>query len=770
MREHTKLKIFTEIERKLFDTRIDNVKLSQFLKVKQRDKKEYVKYEWARDTNVMNLRFFNYLLIEEIETIIDNMDETRGMNYLNSVDAKMQKRNNIINHLLREKAVTAKLMTKVLAIMENTSMDATDLMGMLKHIQSRDRSRVLSKLNNIVEDMKAIEQIRVLSKGYFNEIDFQNLIAAQKGLKDPLSPSHFDQLREIRTTFERVNRHMQISEEYKKLQAEMDIREKNYTELIGRYEQLIADFLNFIGKENFDTAGFSPEDLELIKERYDKMKKEEDSFLYGQSKEGGEDGAAGMVEKQKLEIEALDDSEQEPMPPKQIVPTVKKVVIIEEKPPIVLREASKNAVEEAKETPMKPKKTVKKRRKRESSLDNETPSPKKKRQGRSKKKTKNKRRIKKKRRGSKKKNQYELSDSYRDGFENNSPDMDVEVSRISRSEKSKDRNNYQTGDFQGYIAQPGPNNYGGHYIGGQGMYYGSKQGHPGGQVLPAFHNPHGARFVNPQLAGVQIGNSAPVQMNGNPNIQIMGSNGQNMGRVVPPGLNLNQQGLHHQQPGSVLQSNHQQIMMQGSSPMTGLNSQVAMSEEIRPPVGLHNGVMGVNQAMNPLNPTPGVAPPPNIPVHHQGIPPAPMGVPGQVPAPPMAPMRGTGGFVPGGQPMAANPNQKNLNSTPPVPPAQPPGSNSHSLQSSMKPSNVNSQIMEGGGASGSMNSSNFLGGGSSGVKDVSGNKIDSKNASPPPPGNGTIPEESKVASGSYELTLNDETSQFLEASNAGNSK
>jgi hypothetical protein len=97
----------------------------------------------------MNLRFFSFLLMEEIETIIDNMDETRGMNYLNSVDAKMQKRNNIINHLLREKAVTAKLMTKVLAIMENTATDSSDLNHMLTTIEmpkSAPRTRILSKL------------------------------------------------------------------------------------------------------------------------------------------------------------------------------------------------------------------------------------------------------------------------------------------------------------------------------------------------------------------------------------------------------------------------------------------------------------------------------------------------------------------------------------------------------------------------------------------------------------------------------------------------
>jgi glycerol uptake facilitator-like aquaporin len=111
-----------------------------------------VKYEWARDTNVMNLRFFSYLMMEEIETIIDNMDETRGMNYLNSVDAKLQKRNNIINHLLREKAVTAKLMTKILAIMENTSTDSQDLTHMITSLdlpKSAPKSRILSKLQNI---------------------------------------------------------------------------------------------------------------------------------------------------------------------------------------------------------------------------------------------------------------------------------------------------------------------------------------------------------------------------------------------------------------------------------------------------------------------------------------------------------------------------------------------------------------------------------------------------------------------------------------------
>ena len=90
----------------LFETKIEPGKLLSFLELNCKKKKDMFNYDYARDTNLMNLRFCIYLLQEELEIIINNLDESQGLNYINSIDAKLAKRNEIINFLLREKGIT----------------------------------------------------------------------------------------------------------------------------------------------------------------------------------------------------------------------------------------------------------------------------------------------------------------------------------------------------------------------------------------------------------------------------------------------------------------------------------------------------------------------------------------------------------------------------------------------------------------------------------------------------------------------------------------
>ena len=63
-------------------------------------------------------------------------------------------------------------------------------------------------------------------------------------------------------------------------------REENYNELVGRYEQLIGDFMRYIGDKNLQSiglddsntgyGGFTAEELARIKAKYDKMREEDE--------------------------------------------------------------------------------------------------------------------------------------------------------------------------------------------------------------------------------------------------------------------------------------------------------------------------------------------------------------------------------------------------------------------------------------------------------------------------------------------------------------
>jgi hypothetical protein len=63
-------------------------------------------------------------------------------------------------------------------------------------------------------------------------------------------------------------------------------REQNYNELVGRYEQLIGDFMRYIGDKNLQSiglddsntgyGGFTAEELARIKAKYDKMREEDE--------------------------------------------------------------------------------------------------------------------------------------------------------------------------------------------------------------------------------------------------------------------------------------------------------------------------------------------------------------------------------------------------------------------------------------------------------------------------------------------------------------
>ena len=156
----------------MFETRVENTKLSKYLKLKQKEKSEFVRYDWASDTNIMNLRFFSYLLVEEIETFIETIDEDRGLKYLHNIDEKLKKRDNIIAHLLREKVTASEMLSKSLSILVNTEKDLKIIQEYSKRPKLTEGVKIISeKVENIFGDLEACKKLKALCSHFVTDSD-----------------------------------------------------------------------------------------------------------------------------------------------------------------------------------------------------------------------------------------------------------------------------------------------------------------------------------------------------------------------------------------------------------------------------------------------------------------------------------------------------------------------------------------------------------------------------------------------------------------------
>lgn len=264
----------------LFETRVEPAKLHYFLESKCQEKKDTFSYNYANDTNLMNLRFCIYLLSEELETLINNLDESHGLNYINSMDAKLEKRNEIVNHLLREKSVTMKLFSKMLSVFQNCYAEVLDMINMMDMAPDfKEKGRFSAKLKGLVSDLTLIDQFRSYSKTYMTERDFQNLISSQKDAKDPLKREQYLEIAETYTLLEKLDKNAQIMEDYKMLSSDMAIKEENYNRLLKKYDQLLKDFMELTS--NAGTAGsmntLKKEDYDMIFSKYKEVKEKEEA-------------------------------------------------------------------------------------------------------------------------------------------------------------------------------------------------------------------------------------------------------------------------------------------------------------------------------------------------------------------------------------------------------------------------------------------------------------------------------------------------------------
>lgn len=121
-----KEQVFREVENKLFETRIDNSKLSSFLTRNKTKHASFFSYDYIADKNLSNLKFCIYLLVEEVTSLIANLGYPEFKNSPN-LEEKINKRNKIIDYLLKEKIATSAIFAKVMSAFENTNIEITDI-------------------------------------------------------------------------------------------------------------------------------------------------------------------------------------------------------------------------------------------------------------------------------------------------------------------------------------------------------------------------------------------------------------------------------------------------------------------------------------------------------------------------------------------------------------------------------------------------------------------------------------------------------------------
>lgn len=128
-----KSKIFREIETKLFETRINNTQLNAFLVKNKKKHAEWFTYDYPSDTNLSNLRFCIFLLVEELNSAVENMGDP-NFKFAVDLDAKIEKRNNIIRYLLKEKVSVGNILVKALGCFENADVFVGDMSRILAGI------------------------------------------------------------------------------------------------------------------------------------------------------------------------------------------------------------------------------------------------------------------------------------------------------------------------------------------------------------------------------------------------------------------------------------------------------------------------------------------------------------------------------------------------------------------------------------------------------------------------------------------------------------
>ena len=168
-------KIFHDLDRKMCNTKVNNVKLMKYITDKVDTKSEYLRYNFVDDHNVYNLKFMIFLLIEEVETIIKNIDGKSGMSHLLELDKKLERRSGIINYLLKEKMILSKFITKILSVIEFTETSLHEFTRRLGKTKAFPGKQGLIDLaSHMKNDFSHCDKFKDFVKEYFSDTDYKN--------------------------------------------------------------------------------------------------------------------------------------------------------------------------------------------------------------------------------------------------------------------------------------------------------------------------------------------------------------------------------------------------------------------------------------------------------------------------------------------------------------------------------------------------------------------------------------------------------------------
>lgn len=254
-------KQFHNIDQKMTKTQVSNQKLMNFISEKVEGKSEFLFYNFVEDTNIFTLRFMIFLLIEEIEIIIKNINGSTGMGPAMQMDAKLEKRNEVINYLLKEKMIFAKFIPKIISLIDTGKSLPNEInRKVLKTKPFPGKQEIIKDQDDMKADFNKFEGFKKFSEEYFTDTDQHNFLLSQKDLHDPLNNEYYKEIKNFKTTFEKNNKYDSILKDYEKLNKEIDMKNAQQEQLLERFQDLVDDFLLYSEEGVFKDK--NPSDLQ----------------------------------------------------------------------------------------------------------------------------------------------------------------------------------------------------------------------------------------------------------------------------------------------------------------------------------------------------------------------------------------------------------------------------------------------------------------------------------------------------------------------------
>ena len=193
------------------------------------------------------LKFIIFLLTEEIELLTKKIFERDLLkDNILEYEHKVEKRNNIIDQLLREKLLFGNFLNKTMTFVQDNRQLIDDLFINVKDIEEISylaKGSIMNEIIPIKQKFKDIQILQEFTKEYFTEKDYELLITCQSHSRDPQCHKHFQLIETIQDSFSDFDYNKKIRKEYQIVVNEQKNKEDQYNELKMKYNSLYDDFL-----------------------------------------------------------------------------------------------------------------------------------------------------------------------------------------------------------------------------------------------------------------------------------------------------------------------------------------------------------------------------------------------------------------------------------------------------------------------------------------------------------------------------------------------